>query len=341
MENFDVIIIWWGPWWLKCAETLWNSGKKILLVEKNKEIWPKICAGWLTGKIVDYLKIPQSLFEFEYKEATLNINKSIFRIKNKDPFVWTIDRSALWQWQFSNLKKYSNIEIRLDNKLTEITEDYVIINWTKIWYKFLVWADGSTSIVKKHLKIEPKNILMAVQYIIPCNKYKKIEFFLNSRLFGSGYARIFPHKNYVSIWSGCDPKKMKFNTLLENFEKWIKSQNIDTSNAKIESFPIDCNYKWYKFKNIFLVWDAAWLASPITWEGIYSALISWEEVANMIINKTNSNKKIKNIVKLNQKHKLITEFYFKLWYFRTLFFYLWAILIQIPYLKKKALKLLW
>jgi hypothetical protein len=70
-------------------------------------------------------------------------------------------------------------------------------------------------------------------------------------------------------------------------------------------------------------------------------LISGEEIAKMIINWTNSSKKIENIVKLNQKHKLVREFYFKLWYFRTLFFYLWAILIQIPCLKKKALKLLW
>ena len=341
MENFDVIIVWWGPWWLKCAQTLWNSGKSVLLIEKNKEIWPKVCAGWLTRKSFEYLNIPTNLLESEFQEISLNVNKSIFPVKYKEAFAWTIDRATLWQWQLSKLKNYPNIDIRLWHKITEITKDYVVVNDRKIWYKFLVWADGSTPFVKKYLKIKPKNILVFFQYIIPSDKYKKMEFFLNSRLFWIGYARIFPHKNYVSIWSGFDPDKTTLNTFLDNFDKWIKSKNIDISNAKIESFPIDCNYKWCKFGNVFLVWDAAGLASPTTWEGIYSALISGEEIAKMIINWTNSSKKIENIVKLNQKHKLVREFYFKLWYFRTLFFYLWAILIQIPCLKKKALKLLW
>ena len=49
MENkFDVVIIGAGPAGLKCAEQLKNSNLSVLVIEKNKIIGPKVCAGGLT-----------------------------------------------------------------------------------------------------------------------------------------------------------------------------------------------------------------------------------------------------------------------------------------------------
>ena len=48
MESFDVVIIGAGPAGLKCAETLGNSNKKVLLLEKNSKIGPKPCGGLMT-----------------------------------------------------------------------------------------------------------------------------------------------------------------------------------------------------------------------------------------------------------------------------------------------------
>jgi geranylgeranyl reductase len=109
MESFDVIIVGAGPAGLKCAETLGNSKYKVLLLEKNSEIGPKICAGGLTGKDIEYLNLPQHLIDFHYDEIKFHINNSKFYLKNKNNFAFTIDRKNLGQWQLKNLKKLKNL----------------------------------------------------------------------------------------------------------------------------------------------------------------------------------------------------------------------------------------
>ncbi len=64
MNFFDIIIIGAGPAGLQCAKFLGNSKFQVLLLEKNKEIGPKVCAGGLTFKDIEYLKLPESLLDF-------------------------------------------------------------------------------------------------------------------------------------------------------------------------------------------------------------------------------------------------------------------------------------
>ena len=74
MKIVDVVIIGAGPGGLKCAETLGNSSLKVLLLEKNSEVGPKVCAGGLTGKGIEYLNIPSDLIEYKYNRVKLHVN---------------------------------------------------------------------------------------------------------------------------------------------------------------------------------------------------------------------------------------------------------------------------
>ena len=46
--NYDVVIIGGGPGGLHCGQILARSGARVLILEKNKVIGQKVCAGGIT-----------------------------------------------------------------------------------------------------------------------------------------------------------------------------------------------------------------------------------------------------------------------------------------------------
>ncbi len=104
MKNkYDVIIIGAGPAGLSCAKTLQESGKSILLVEKNDKIGPKICAGGLTTKIE--LQNPELLKEVAYSFSSIKISVAGKEktINHHKPFVSTISREKLGEVMLSTI----------------------------------------------------------------------------------------------------------------------------------------------------------------------------------------------------------------------------------------------
>jgi len=340
MESLDVIIIGAGPAGLKCAQTLGNSKYKVLLLEKNLEIGPKICAGGLTGKDIEYLNLPKKLIDFKYDKIKLHVNNISSTIKHEENFAYTIDRKNLGQWQLKKLKKLKNIEVRTNAKVSKIEKSFIIVNDKKISYKFLVGADGSSSLVKRYLGIKSKDVDIAMQYIISTKKYKKFEIFFDSKLFSAWYAWIFPHKDYVSIGCGSNPKILSPKKLKDNFENWLYKNKIDVSNAKYESFMLDYDCQGYKFDNIFLIGDAGGFVSGLTGEGIYQALVTGEEVGKIILDPNYKSFKIDDLLKIKKKHNKLMDFLIKHDKLRTPLFYTGMGLLKFKYFRKKTIDLL-
>lgn len=340
MEHYDVIIVGAGPAGLKCAETLGNSEYKVLLLEKNSEIGPKVCAGALSNKTIDYLNLPRHLIDAQYNKINIHINNFKFQVKNKDSFAYTVDRKNLGQWQLKKLEKFNNVKVETNAIVSKIKDSSVVVNGRKIAYKYLVGADGSASIVKRHLGIKLKDVGIAIQYIIPTEKYREFEIFFNSRLFSAWYAWIFPHKGYVSVGCGGDPKTLPSKDLIANFHKWLKENKIDISDAKYEAFMIDVDHQGYQFDNVFLAGDAAGLTSELTGEGIYQALVSGEEIGKEIIDKNYKPQKIDDLLQIKEKHGRLMNLLIKSGKFRVIFVCLGVLLLKIPYLKRKAIDFL-
>lgn len=283
MKIVDVIIVGAGPAGLRCSEVLSNSSLKVLLLEKNSVIGPKVCAGGLTGKGMDYLHLPDELIEFRYNKIKLQVNRLPFTIKHHREFAYTIDRKEFGQWQLSKISNVSNIEIRTNARVTDITADTITVNGEQIGYKTLVGADGSNSGVRRYAGLKTEKVVAAIQYIILTTRYQDFELYFQPRKFHAGYVWIFPHKDYVSVGTGCDGKLFPTSTLKDNFHAWLKKHKIDITNARYEAFPINADYQGYKFGNVYLIGDAAGLASGFTGEGIFQALISGEEIGKQIL----------------------------------------------------------
>lgn len=302
MQSYDVIIIGAGPAGLNAAKILGEAGKSVLILEKNSEIGPKICAGGLTRKSIKYLDLPEEIIDYKYSEIIFNSPRVRSKINFEDIFFYTIDRKNLGQWQLKKLGEH--VAVRTNAHVGKIENDCVTINGNeKIHFDFLIGADGPNSMVRRFLKIKTRLAGVAIQYKFTKSDFKDFEIYLNTDLFSAWYAWIFPHKDHVSIGYGYPQKIFSPLRAQKKFEKWCCKKDIDLSKAQKESFLINCDYRGWKFGNVFLAGDAAGLADSFTGEGIYQALVSGEEIAKTILNPKHKAKKIRNILFEKRLHE--------------------------------------
>lgn len=339
MEKFDVIIIGAGPAGLNCAKHLEKFGKSVLILEKNKVIGKKVCAGGIMPKTIEYLNLPLELLERKFKKIDFKTPFYNYDIKSNNYIIYTIDRIKLGNWQAKQLENTS-IEIRKQSMVTSIENDCVVVNnEQKIKFDYLVGADGASSITRNYLGIKNKKFIVGIQYIIPTQKYKNLEMIYDSKLFHSGYLWIFPYKNSVCIGCGCDPKMFPVKKLKENFLKWLKKNDIDFNTGEFQAHAINYDFQGVKFKNIFLIGDAAGTASGLTGEGIHQALISGEEIAKMINNPNYKSDILKDMIKTQKIHNKIVSLFNKSGIFRNLVYASVCLLFKISITTKKMQKI--
>ncbi len=196
-------------------------------------------------------------------------------------------------------------------KLVKIESNKLITKSGKEYgYTNLVGADGSNSVVRRHLNIPVEKVLIGIQYSIPVIvEEPRLEIFMDANYFHSGYAWIFPHRNSISVGCTCDPKRLPARKLKENFHAWLNKKGFDISNATYQSCPISFDYRGIKFGNTFLAGDAAGLASGFTGEGIFQALVSGEAAARMILDKNHISGDLEYVLRYNRIQNKI------MWYF--------------------------
>ncbi len=327
--QYDVVIVGAGPGGLNCAEKLSEFGKSVLVLEKNAEIGPKVCAGGITNQDIRYLKLPLDLLDKKFNKVYLHSKLQSVEVALDYNFFYTVDRKKLGQWQLSKLKDKKNVTVRVNAEVTDINKNSVVINnKEKIGYKYLVGADGTNSIVRKYLGLPLEKIGLCIQYILPTEDFKEVEVFLNNRYFGPWYAWIFPHKDCVIVGTGCDPKYLSINKLKKNFDSWLKKKKIDVSKAKFEACPIPVDYRGHHFGNVFLIGDSAGFTSAWTGKGIYPALISGEEVAKIINDSRHSSNVIAGILKKNKTHIKMLNLFKKSWVFRQTVFEFFVLIVR-------------
>lgn len=299
MNKVETIIIGAGPAGLKAAEILAKNKRDVLVLEQKSEIGDKTCAGGLTSNALK-LGIPSNLLQRKFNSMTIYYNGKKDYIRMNAPFIATLNRKDLGKWMAKKAKD-AGAEIKTNTKVTNIGNNFVIANEQKIYFKYLIGADGSNSIVRKSLGIKTTKILEAFHYILN-KKVKDIEMYFDVERFGPAYAWIFPYKNIVSVGTGADSnyKKLKTIDVKRNFDEWCKERGYDIKNSKFYASPINYDYKGYKFGNKFLVGDAAGFSSGLTGEGIYFAILSGMDVASKILDKEYDCKNIKHILKIKR-----------------------------------------
>lgn len=297
-SKYDVVIIGAGPAGLKCADTLGNTNLEVLILEKNKVVGPKVCAGGLTYLAKDFNLPEEKSREFSKQYITLNGKEYSFNLTNP---LKTISRYDLGQYQLSQLDKFNNIEFQKEKLVSKINQDSIELSGgKKIKFNYLVGADGASSIVRKNLNL-PSKFNVGYQYIIPETSEKFI-WFLEPKKIASGYAWIFPHKQFTSAGIYFNPKIIDSKKAKNSLNEILLREGVNFSNAKFERSPTNTLYVGNKFGNRFLAGESSGLVSANTGEGISYGLINGEDVAKNILGEGNF-EKTKEILKFKKRQE--------------------------------------
>lgn len=342
MNRYEIIIIGAGPAGLTAAKILAQANKKVLVLEKNKDVGEKICAGGLTQKDFEEFNLPRSLVEKKFKYINLYINHHLIELDLEKPWIWTCNRKKLGRYQQDEANK-AGAQVELNSEVGEVQKDFVLLpDGRKFSFQYLIGADGSNSLVRRFLGLKTKKILLALQYFIPQEEFNrdKLEIYFDLKRFGPTYAWIFPHQNYYSLGAGADPRFISGKELKQNFDDWCTNFKINPSKYKLQAAPINYDYQGVEFGNIFLVGDAAGLPSGVTGEGIHSAMVSGQEIARKIINPNHGLEEIEDLLKAKRFEEKALTFYKINKTFTRMMFRFFSLLLRSRKIEKQIIKFL-
>ena len=299
-EHVDVLIIGAGPAGLRCAEVLGNSGLSVLILEKNKVVGPKVCAGGVTGLAPEEDLPGDDAVRFYKHHVFVNGTERVISLKHP---IAMIDRQRLGDVQLNRLKRFRNARVHTDNKVISVNHEYVITkSGDTIYFRYLVGADGAISLVRRYLGLKNK-FYIGMQYITP-KTYARCCWIARPRILCSGYGWIFPHKKFTSVGVYFNPKLVPHATAKEFLRLILQRYSLDHPEAKLETAPINCRYSGVKFKNIFLAGEAAGLVSAASGEGVAYALTSGEDIGRHIVTPEYNFEKTYRLLQYKQRQEM-------------------------------------
>ncbi|MFA6497964.1 MAG: NAD(P)/FAD-dependent oxidoreductase, partial [Desulfurivibrionaceae bacterium] len=145
---------------------------------------------------------------------------------------------------------------------------------------------------------------VGINYQVAGN-FPEMQWHLNTDLFGNGYAWIFPHQDTASIGVYARRSTSKPGMLLNSLHQWAAEHGHELKSRQPQAALINSDFRGWHFNNRFLIGDAAGLASGLTGEGIYSAIVSGKETARTILDGGYESKEMAQLIKKHHQHTRI------------------------------------
>lgn len=278
-NRYDVIIIGAGPAGIACAQALAGSSLSVLMLEKSETIGPKICAGGLTRMAAQFGVPGDRARSFSEQVVCLD-DLPPFRIVLSHPMI-TVNRTDLARHHLTGLAGTANVEIVAGTKATRLSDGAVWTDRGVFSFRFLVGADGSQSIVRKHLGL-PSRFGIGLYYEVP-RLSDEVRFHFRPGIVRSGYLWAFPHRDCTNVGIGFNPDRLTAGLAKVILQQHVKELGFASDGARLRGGTISHLYRGCRFGNVFLAGDAAGLASKASGEGIPFALVSGREIGRAIL----------------------------------------------------------
>ena len=283
--DYKAIIVGAGPAGLSCAKKLAGHGHRVLVLERKPLIGPKVCAGGITWSgLIN--KVPGHVEENRFPEQHIVTRLQSAVIREDEPIIATVDRERLGR-HMAESAIAAGAEIRASCQVLEVRDREISFadkysgTIHTLSCEHLVGADGSTSLVRRHLGLAARDMGIGINYQLPATA-TRMEWHLNGRFFRNGYGWIFPHKETVSIGAYADQCSLSAQQLKKGLIAWGATVGYRLDQGKPRAEFINFDYRGWRFGNVYLIGDAAGFASGLTGEGIYPAMVSGEFVGGYI-----------------------------------------------------------
>ncbi len=303
--RYSVVIIGAGPAGLSCATALAESGCDVLVLERKHKVGPKVCAGGITWSgLID--TIPEHIEERRFPTQHIFTRLQRATITEDEPIIATVNRERLGQYM-ANVATDAGAVIRTSCQVSDISENELRFvdkesgREETVGFAYLVGADGSSSLVRRHLGLATEMVGIGINYQIPGHA-DNMEWHLGSKYFANGYGWIFPHAQSISIGAYVDRTQLSASRLGRGLIDWAGGRGYDLRRSKPRAETINFDYRGWKFDNIFLVGDAAGFASGLTGEGIYPAIVSGEHTGRYIADRKHDMKDFERLVRMQKLH---------------------------------------
>jgi geranylgeranyl reductase len=301
-NRYDVVIVGAGPAGLACAMGLRDSRLSVLVLERNPVIGPKTCAGGLTP-LAQGVPLPLDRAQ-AFPLQRIVVDNQCFSLRLAHPLK-TMAREELAALQLEKLGNRPNIHIRTGVKALNLDGNTLHTSHGDISYRFLVGADGATSLIRRKLNLSSR-ICMGQYYTSPRIIQHPV-WHLDPHHLPFGYVWEFPHRDHTNIGVYYDPRYITSGRARSYLNRYIKEHGIEIDNGSFQAGAVNHAYRGHRFGNCFLVGDAAGLASRATGEGISFAMTSGLETARKILDPDYSMPQLHRLV----RHKRIQESFLK------------------------------
>lgn len=306
-EKTDILIVGGGPGGLTCATMLARHGARVVLAERKPAIGPKVCAGGITWHgLIKH--VPAHLIEREFPEQVIVTRRQRIVVAEKNPIIATINRKRLGQWMAEQAEA-SGVTLLTGTRITGLEPNQATLERSDgqrlhIGFTHLVGADGSNSLVRRFLGLPTMLMGIGLNCMLP-GEQPRMEWHLHPELFGSGYGWIFPHSAACSIGVYAEARIFTARMLKQRLILWAGRQGFRLDPQAIRAGLVNFDFRGVRFGRTWLVGDAAGLASGLTGEGIYPALISGQAVARMILNPGHSGNDLEILAKKHRRHSRV------------------------------------
>lgn len=296
-QVYDVIVVGGGPAGSSTAYHLAGQGRKVLIVEKDREVGRNIlCAEGISKGFHDLVK-PERGVASEIKKIRIIVEDEVdFTVLSKSSFGFVLERKIFDRLLFERAVEKGAVPL-INSRFFDLKKDgdyyRVFVNQggqtQEFLSRYVVGADGPGSGVglKAGIRTELKegfvHYCSQVYLFDESIEADTILFYFSERLTPGGYGWVFPkRKGFANVGVGVDNSWSSAEIGLTLFlEKYFPKGKILGSLKGVVPWG-GLEEEVYK-DGVFLVGDAGRLADPMSGGGIANAYISGKIAAESII----------------------------------------------------------